>query len=625
MVKKMIIAGAMLTFCFSALAAPLPWNLRYVPSDKYDYSQYYAKSLYDKLYLNPTMAKKRLYGAWQYYKTNFIASNGLVVHKRHDNNGNVIGTNEAVSEGIGYGMLLALLVDDQPAFNKIFEAGNKYMSNGTVYKPWSVRWDANNPNSVQTASNGAGAATDADLDIALALIFANKLVEKKVWTNYDYKTRALALVKAIRNTMTQNDYLLPGDSWGGNALSNLNPSYFAVAWMKVFDKFQTEVSFKSVIDKCYQVIQSCPRYNVGQVPDWCTTSGAESGSTRGMLNDAVRVPWRIAMDALWYGDSRAIEYCKKTKGTLSLYNNAETVEFVEQFAQYSSSGSPIADTKQSCNNVAMWACAVLGAKEAGYTEKALSWKVVGKILEYDNSSTTLPIPFGSKAWSDEDYYYKQSLALLGFATLTGQFPNIFEDEVIPLNPVTLSVALKATPTIISFPGTVNFTATLSGKTPWTLTIKGRTSGKSVKFDDSTAAISVSWNGDGFLTKEVVDAVLTGAQINDATPLANLKASVSITPSSAVIGVSPAGKTSFSILQNSHGLLINPGDNLMPNFNIYSLSGKCVFSHRFNMQQRYNRDHSVTIPDGTLNAGHYIAVLSTNGISSSKMVRRFIWQ
>ena len=235
--------------------------------------------------------------------------NGLVRHLRMDGNKQVIGQNEAVSEGIGYGMLLALINNDQNNFNKIFEGANSNMWRGSSYSCWS--WA--NGGCVQ-----GGAATDADLDIALALVFADKLQEKGLWNSYNkngvtYKSRAMEMIKSIKETMVSGDLLLPGDSWGGDGFNNINPSYFSTAAMRVFNQYQTTYDYTAVINKCYTILESTSNYNKGQAPDWCNSSGGPTGKYYGMSIEAIRVPWRIGLDAIWFNDSRAIQYCKNTK------------------------------------------------------------------------------------------------------------------------------------------------------------------------------------------------------------------------------------------------------------------------------------------------------------------------
>ncbi len=426
-----IFAGLVLSVGSLFAQSPV-WNLPYNRPAGYDFTSLYSTSLNTYLASNPGYFKTELQKAWGYYKKTFIQSNGLVNHLRLEN-GNLVGANEAVSEGQGYGMLLAVLLNDQPTFNKIFEAANANIwDNGhKSYFYWS--WPS---------KSNPGAATDADLDIGLALVFADELQKAKLWTNYtgavSYNTRAMDIIRSIKANMTSQNYLLPGDNWGGDAINNLNPSYFCTAWLKVFDAYQKEVDFTAVIDNCYSVLSKTPRYSVGQAPDWCTTGGGQSsqGGSKteqglGMLSDGIRTPYRIAMDALWFKDARAIAYCKNIKGTLTNYGNANIKLMAAQMALYTKAGQTQAGTEGSFDDVAMWLSGVMGSGDVEFTQKATNSVIVGMI------PGTIGDYFGDVALQDDKYYYKQSLGMLGFAVVGGQFPNIQADAKTPISVISI--------------------------------------------------------------------------------------------------------------------------------------------------------------------------------------------
>lgn len=442
-----------------ATAQVQPWNLPYVRPAAYDFKTYYSTSLNGYLKdLDPLFFKTEMQKSWGFYKTNFIHSNGLVVHKRVTN-GTVIGTDEAVSEGQGYGMILAVIMNDQATFNRVFEAANTFMWKGDKQSYFVWDWPKN---------NNPGAATDADLDIGLALVFADALVKANMWTAYNknsmtYNTRAMEIIKSIKTNMTSSNYLLPGDNWSGNGLNNLNPSYFCTAWLKVFNAYQKEVDFTAVIDNCYAVLAKVPRYNVGQAPDWCTQQGGQSsdGGSKteqgmGMLSDAIRTPYRIAMDALWFNDARAIAYCKNSKGTLTKWAETTNLKLVAaQMGHYQKDGTTIVpQTGGSFDNVAMWSTAVLGSKETAYTQSVLNTTVLQLI------SGTSADHFGDGTISDHLFYYKQSLGLLGMAVIGGQFPNIFADTKTPVALSPILAKAKSAPKAIR------------GSTPLWLTSQG---------------------------------------------------------------------------------------------------------------------------------------------------------
>ena len=214
---------------------------------------------------------------------------------------------DAVSEGVGYGMLLALYCNDQTYFNKIWGAGEQYMwdENGECYN-WRVTREG--------TVIGNGPASDAEQDIALALIFADALVKKGTWQSYtspkgaDYATRAQSIINSFWNTLIEEGkYLRPGAQWGGRAF--VNPGYFAPAFYRVFDEFENDDhNWNAVIDQCYQSVSVSPGYADGLVPDWMQPDGNYAGEDqlgynayaggKFMYKDGIRLPlvWRTARE-----------------------------------------------------------------------------------------------------------------------------------------------------------------------------------------------------------------------------------------------------------------------------------------------------------------------------------------
>ncbi len=597
------------------------WSLPYPRPEAYDYSEYYSSGLISYLNDGTTNPKERLARAWKYYTENFIMSNGLVKHLRMQGN-QVIGNNEAVSEGIGYGMLLALINNDQNNFNKIFEGANANMWRGSSYGCWS--WA--NGGCVQS-----GAATDADLDIALALVFADKLQEKGLWNSYNkngvtYKSRAMEMIKSIKETMVSGDLLLPGDSWGGDGFNNINPSYFSTAAMRVFNQYQTTYDYTAVINKCYTILESTANYNKGQAPDWCNSSGGQTGKYYGMSIEAIRVPWRIGLDALWFNDSRAIKYCNNTKKTLTDYQSDKVYS---QMREYKPDGSPDNDDpKRQADNferVAMWCTAVLGSKDKSYTTEVFSSDFDYRITGEDDNSH----PYFGTIANDNYFYYKQSLAMLGYATIFGLFPNVLQDMETYVKPDTVRITsgLKASASTVKLPGEITLSATLDKAAKWKLILTGQTSQKKDTASDSTAKISVTWNGNGWFTEETVKVTLEVEKLAPSTPSNMINTQFIITDIVPVKKLANAFTRSqfFSIYQTSNGLVINAGDKLLPVISIYKLNGEKVFSFRFNMNTRYSNNHFVPVPAALLSSGQYIAHLSDESGASPAIIRRFIWQ
>ena len=415
------------------------WNMPYARPSKYNNSAYFSSDVITYLAADPGYFKRRLTSGWTFYKANYLMSTGLIMQM----SGQGVNTTTAVSEGIGYGLLLALINNDQTTFNKIFNGANQYMWNSSNSHNSYFNWKI-----VNGAVSGSGAATDAELDICMALIFADKLQKNSAvtkWTAYNsggvtYASRATQMLQSIHTNMTQNNYLLPGDNFGGTGLSNLNPSYFATGFMRAFDQFQTTYQFTPVATTCYAVLKSrSAQYAKGQAPDWCTNTGGQASTLPsgenyaglGMTNDAIRVPWRICMDALWFDNADAKAFCSNSRNTLTNYTQSASnaLALKPQFTEYTSSQTPVPSTEATpglCHFAAMWLCGAIGSKDATYAKQCIN----GTWLQNIAGQTDC---FGDRSMSDQYYYYNQSLAMLGFAAITGMFPNVLADTIKAVN------------------------------------------------------------------------------------------------------------------------------------------------------------------------------------------------
>ena len=219
---------------------------------------------------------------------------------------------QTVSEGIGYGMLLSVYMADKTLFDGLwlYYKDNRN-SNGVM------NWRINGCSGV----DGANGATDAELDVAFALIVAD--YQWGSTANINYKTDAKTLIAAVKaHEIEANTFVLkPGDQFGGSQITN--PSYFSPAYYRAFGTFTNDVTFwNQVASKSYVIINNNLTVNNavgGLVSDWCTESGAYSSQAGGYNNagksytyDAARTPWRIAVDYLWYGNTDAKTYSKKS-------------------------------------------------------------------------------------------------------------------------------------------------------------------------------------------------------------------------------------------------------------------------------------------------------------------------
>ncbi|MDC0740720.1 glycosyl hydrolase family 8 [Polyangium sp. rjm3] len=210
-------------------------------------------------------------------------------------------SNDTVSEGIAYGMLLSAYLGDKPTFDGLWGyAKSHFDGNGLMH------WQINASNSVI----GWNAATDSDEDMALALIVA-----EKAW-GASYGADATTLLGRILQHEVESgtNVLKPGDAWGGSSVTN--PSYFAPGYYRAFKAYTGDARWESVAASCYQIIANLNTKTgagtTGLLPDWTTAAGTQaSGMGFDYRYDAARVPWRLAVDAVWYGTPQAIAQLDK--------------------------------------------------------------------------------------------------------------------------------------------------------------------------------------------------------------------------------------------------------------------------------------------------------------------------
>lgn len=245
--------------------------------------------------------------AFLHWKKKYVTSNGCPKNSRRVLWDDMKST---VSEGIGYGMLIAVYFNDKSLHDDLYRY-YKSFSNMHGLMNWKI--------TEKGAVEGQNAATDAEEDVAFALIMAHEQwgsIKGKGNVNYRKEARSM-LYKILDYEVESSTYVLkPGDMWGGTATTN--PSYFAPAYYRVFQQFSGDKRWTKVLDKSYEILAKCTDTSTGLVPDWCN---AEGGPAAGVgwarengiayLYDAARTPWRIGLDYLWFGESRSQQYCQK--------------------------------------------------------------------------------------------------------------------------------------------------------------------------------------------------------------------------------------------------------------------------------------------------------------------------
>jgi len=230
------------------------------------------------------------------------------------------GGNLTVSEGHGYGMLLtALMAGHDPDAQTIFDGMLAYfLEHPTAFHDHLMAWKQSKS---CRNSEGDDSATDGDLDVAFALLLADKQ-----WGScgrFDYLTVALAVLDDVLDgeVDASRSFTLLGD-WVTAGVppydTSTRSSDFMVDHLVSFADASGSTAWTDLRDSLYSIVaslQASHSSGVGLVPDFIVNpatspapapAGFLEGDTDGMYSyNACRVPWRLATDFVTSGDTRA--------------------------------------------------------------------------------------------------------------------------------------------------------------------------------------------------------------------------------------------------------------------------------------------------------------------------------
>ncbi|MBN2436607.1 MAG: hypothetical protein JXK07_15215 [Spirochaetes bacterium] len=236
---------------------------------------------------------------------------------------------DTVSEGMGYGLLLAVYLDDRATFDGLLGYVDAHLDD-TGLMHWIIRKDGveisefgfpidheivyvkvdpatklpldppqyeldkeDDPEYLRHTGfrRSKSSATDADVDIAAALLLAHAR-----WGSYkpSYIRKGIEMIVAICKEdieVKNGDYWLKaGNGWGGQ--KGWNPCYFTPAWWKMFkealegtmhvcDQRKYIPYCDNVIKTMFREMQKIDAINspAGLYPDWVNTSGETPAKT----------------------------------------------------------------------------------------------------------------------------------------------------------------------------------------------------------------------------------------------------------------------------------------------------------------------------------------------------------
>jgi endo-1,4-beta-D-glucanase Y len=350
---------------------------------------------------------KFLVTAYNEWKKTF-ANNGAGPVIRPEKN------NDTVSEGIAYGMLIAVNMNDKTTFDNLYSYWKSHKGSGTG-TAGLMNWCQG----VGGSCTGSGSATDADEDAAFALIQAGKVF------GGTYAADAAGLISDIWTKDIDSANNLP--SYGSNAANSTtsnptNPSYFAPAYYRVFATIDTGHAWGTVATNSLSAINALAGTD-GLVPAWCTNKCTAAGSGGTYPDDTLyqydahRTPMRVGLDYCWNGTAAAKTYTDKTTsffGGLNGIGRIYDVYSANGQPATSSAGAPNPNSASIIGTAAVGAMASAGSAAANATFLNDAYQGVFDMVTRGNLA---PATTGKTPYS----YYNATVGMLTLLMMTGNF------------------------------------------------------------------------------------------------------------------------------------------------------------------------------------------------------------
>lgn len=345
-------------------------------------------------------------------KNNIEPTSGRTIDKSQNN--------LTTSEGQSYTMLRAVWMDDRATFDKSWQFTKNNLQRPDHLFSWKYGKLANNKYGILVNAGGQNTASDADQDIALGLLMAYSR-----WNETSYLTAAQPIINSIWQNEVINingEPVLTADDLEKNSPSTVvvNPSYFAFANYKVFAKVDTKHDWNNLASNSYNLLNKLSTAKLGKSssaglpPDWVEIdrlSGNFSPPKSDNLDtnfgyDAMRIPFRLALDYSWFKDAR-------DKEALSHYG------FLRQFWQHT--------------HVLNAVYAHDGSVVAGYESPAIYGGTIGYFVNIDPNDakdiyqTKLQALYSpdQQSWkAPAPGYYEDNWAWFGIALTQNALPNL---------------------------------------------------------------------------------------------------------------------------------------------------------------------------------------------------------
>jgi endoglucanase len=361
--------------------------------------------------VTPTEVERVLKASWQSYVRHYISPDGRVVIPER--------SGESISEGQAYALLRAVWANDPATFQRVYGWTWKNLSRRQIQGDALLAWRWGRDKDGNTKILDGNTATDGDLDYALALTLAARQGWRPPPELPDYAGEARRVLEGILSLETvklpSGELLLTPGNWREDRPPYLiNPSYFSPAAYLLFAKIHPQAGWQRLRDATYDLLTRLAQgmgdhKGVGLFPDWCQVDeqgrpGPAPGRDSHFGWEAVRLPWRVALDSLWFQEERATRLL--THNFLPFIKK-EWQAHGRLAAIYSYEGEPLVGYESPV----LYAGVLAAALAAG--DQPLARQMAEKILSFYREE-------GEQAFFvSPDNYYANNWAWLGLALYAG--------------------------------------------------------------------------------------------------------------------------------------------------------------------------------------------------------------
>jgi endo-1,4-beta-D-glucanase Y len=352
---------------------------------------------------------------WADYKGHFLESeSGRTLDPSREN--------ITTSEGQSYTLLRAVWMGDRVTFDKEWTWTKSNLGHNQDHLfSWLFGKRPDGTYGVLTSQNGSTSATDADTDIALSLVFAFAR-----WQDPQYLDEARAIINDIwtYEVIDTNPTLYLASNNIEKGLKSdwmlTNPSYFHPAAYRIFARVDPTHPWLKLAKDSYTTLNASMTSPLGTAksahlpPDWVEVNvltGAlrapqnAQGLTTNFGFDALRAPWRVALDAEWFGTKEASSTLAKMSTLTDEWQSHREIHSV-----YTHAGDIVTPTESP----AMYGGSI------GYfavTNPALARQI------FEEKLTFLFSP-GSNTWKERLSYYDDNWAWFGIGLYSNLLPNL---------------------------------------------------------------------------------------------------------------------------------------------------------------------------------------------------------